>query len=246
MTVTLTATAGTLPVALTLYSINGAAQQTYSAPFTISANGMYTVTYWSVDSAGNAETPHTLTLNIDTVPPTLTFSTASPAPNSNGWNNTSVSIPYTTADTTSGVATATPGSPLTFSAQGSSQTQTVTVTDVAGNTVTFTSPAVSIDTTAPVTTETGASSGSTYTGPVTITLSAADNLSGVAATCYTVDSGAQQTYCTPFTVSTAGSHTRDVLVGGQRGQCRDRAQPDLHDQSQSHGDVLHADERPRR
>ncbi len=207
VTVTLTATAGTLPIASTNYTLDGGAQQTYSAPFTVAPDGTHTVTFWSVDTAGNTETAHSLTIKIDATAPTLVFGSPSPAANANGWNNTSVSIPYTTADTTSGVSTATPASPLAFSAQGSGQTQTVTVTDVAGNTATFTSPAVSIDAPAPATTETGASSGSTYTGPVTITLSATDNLSGVAATYYTVDAGAQETYSAPFTVSTAGAHT---------------------------------------
>jgi hypothetical protein len=72
-----------------------------------------------------------------------------PAPNAAGWNNTAVAIPYTASDNLSGVASASPGSPLTFTAEGASQTQSVTVTDRAGNSASFTSPRVNIDWTAP-------------------------------------------------------------------------------------------------
>ena len=192
VTVTLTATAGTLPIAATYYTVDGGSQQTYSAPFTVSGDSAnHTVTFYSVDTASNAETAHSQTVKIDGTAPTLTFGAASPAANNNGWNNSAVSIPYTDADATSGVASATPGSPLTFASEGANQTQSVTVTDNAGNSAAFSSPAVSIDLTAPVTT-------ASVSG-ATVTLAAADSLSGVAATYYTIDGGAQQTYTAPFT-----------------------------------------------
>ncbi len=177
--VTLSATDAGSTVFGTYYTIDGGAQQTYSAPFTIFANGVHTITCWSVDDLDNVETAHSLTIDIDATPPTMTFGAITPAPNAAGWNNSAVTIPFTAADATSGVATATPGSPLTFSGEGTNQTQTVTVTDVAGNSATSTSPSVSIDLTAPATTS--------YVSGATITLSATDNLSGVAWTYYTVD-----------------------------------------------------------
>ncbi len=85
-------------------------------PLAVTADCNHTVTFWSVDTPGNAESAHTLTIDIDATAPTLTFGTATLAPNSAGWNNSAFTLPYTT----SGVAAATPGSPLTFSAQGSS------------------------------------------------------------------------------------------------------------------------------
>lgn len=117
----------------------------------------------------------------DTTPPTLTFGTPSPAANGAGWNNTPVDISFTTADDFSGVQSADPASPLHFASEGSNQTQQVTVTDKAGNTATFTSPAVNIDLTAPVTTAVflGANPDPEgYSGPVQVTFSATDNLSG--------------------------------------------------------------------
>ena len=78
----------------------------------------------------------------DTTPPTLTFGNPMPAPNAAGWNNTAVDISITTADDLSGVQSANPASPLHFVFEGANQTQQVTVTDNAGNSATFTSPAV--------------------------------------------------------------------------------------------------------
>jgi hypothetical protein len=65
------------------------------------------------------------------------------------------------------------------------------------------------DTTAPVTTATlsGTLKSGSYTGPVKVTLTASDTLSGVATTVYELDNGGSVTYSGPFTVSTKGSHT---------------------------------------
>jgi len=59
-------------VAVTYYQINGvgpggssSAWFTYTGPFTISTGGAQTVTYYSVDNAGNVEATHTLPLNIN-------------------------------------------------------------------------------------------------------------------------------------------------------------------------------------
>jgi len=67
---------------------------------------------------------------------------------------------------------------------------------------------VCYDTIAPVTAASvsGTLSGGIYISPVTVTLSASDSGSGVAATYYQVDGGATLTYAGPFAVSTTGTH----------------------------------------
>jgi len=100
------------------------------------------------DGVGNSAGTSFSEIRVDKTAPTLTFGTQSPLPNAAGWNNTNVTIPFTTADNLSGVASALPN-PLVLTAEGTAVTGTVTVTDVAGNSATFTSPAVKIDKTKP-------------------------------------------------------------------------------------------------
>jgi hypothetical protein len=91
-----------------------------------------------------------------------------------------VTIAFTAADALSGVDfTNPPSSPLLFTTDGAGLTQTVTVTDRAGNSATFTSPPVNRDTTAP----TGSiviAGGQTWTNTrnITLTLSCTDATSG--------------------------------------------------------------------
>jgi len=116
----------------------------------ISANGVTTLTYFARDNASNAEAPKTLSVQVDKTPPTVTFGAPSPAANAAGWNNTDVSIAFTTGDGASGVdASKTTASPVTLTTEGSAVTATITVTDKAGNTATFTTPAMKIDKTPP-------------------------------------------------------------------------------------------------
>ena len=64
------------------------------------------------------------------------------------------------------------------------------------------------DITAPVTKAvlSGTLKNGSYTGPVKVTLSASDSLSGVASTVYQIDGGAVTSYTGPFTISTNGGH----------------------------------------
>jgi hypothetical protein len=150
--VTLTATDpdGSADVAATFYTLDGGAQKTYTAPFTLTGDAVHTVTFWSKDQAGNEEKPHlSKTVKIDATRPTLTWCRPTPAPNAAGWNRASVDLLDTAADNLSGVATSSPASPLHFTSEGKDQKKSVTVTDAAGNSATFTSPPVNLDKTAP-------------------------------------------------------------------------------------------------
>ena len=125
----------------------------------------------------------------DITPPTLTFGNPTPARNAAGWNNTPVDISYTTADDLSGVQSASPVSPLHFVADGANQTQQVTVTDRAGNSATFTSPAINLDLTKPVVTATASpATANKNPRPVNVTISgnASDALSGVSSASFNV------------------------------------------------------------
>lgn len=185
--VTLTATdnVGGSGVKAIHYILNGGTEIVVSgatASFTISTEGTNTLVYWAVDNANNVETPHnSQEIQIDKSKPTLTWGLRTPAANSYGWNNETVTIAFTTADIVSGVDSVSPESPLSFSTEGENQTQTVTVTDIAGNCDTFTSQEViNIDLTKPVVTITLPGTGQYILNqPVNATWTATDNLSGV-------------------------------------------------------------------
>lgn len=59
VTITLTATDAGCGVDAIKYTIDGGSTQTYSGPFTVSADGEHTVKYWAVDKVGNTETQNT-------------------------------------------------------------------------------------------------------------------------------------------------------------------------------------------
>ena len=150
----------------------------------------------------------------DTTAPTtsLTWSPAEPD-GVNGWYTTAPSFSLAADDGEgSGVAsteyrigdgawTAYAGEPVAVTAEGTT-TVSYRSTDEAGNVEEGRTGTVKLDSAAPVTT--ASQSG---TGPVRVTLTAADAVSGVAATEYRIDDGAWTAYAGPFDVTGAGTHT---------------------------------------
>jgi predicted outer membrane repeat protein len=190
VTVTLSASdSGGSGLAATYYTIDGGAQQTYSTPFVVNGDLQHTITFWSVDQAGNEETPHgSVGVWIDATAPTLS-GTATTAPNANGWYNTSVTIHWTCADNLSGVVSC--PSDQIITTEGASETVSQSIADQAGNTTNASSsPAVNIDLTAPTnvvgTPDRTADSNGWYNHQVDVTFSGQDALSGIAS--YTSDS----------------------------------------------------------
>ena len=223
-TVSLSGTDATSGSPVTHYTVNGGAQQTYSAPFSVSSAGTNKITYWSVDAAGNTETTNTGYVNIDTTAPTVMSS----ADSDTAWHNSAVTVQLSPADSGgSGVADTQyrlHGSATWLEATGNAfvvpapsdgsgdgaNVYDYQALDGAGNASATGTCTVRIDTQAPVTTATGLQPNN-YSGwqktNQDVTLTPDDGAgSGVAITYYTVDGGARQTYSTKFTVSGAGRH----------------------------------------
>lgn len=95
--VTATASATDATSGIASVSINGG-----SATFTASSDGVYSLTASASDNAGNFTTT-SVTIQIDSVPPSLNAS-ASPADGNGGWYTSPVVVITTASDATSGVA----------------------------------------------------------------------------------------------------------------------------------------------
>ncbi|NOU88413.1 carbohydrate-binding protein [Paenibacillus sp. LMG 31460] len=70
VTITLNATDNFSGVADTFYRVDGGTEQKGTS-VTIKEEGSHTISYWSVDKAGNVETPHTAVVQLDMTAPTL-------------------------------------------------------------------------------------------------------------------------------------------------------------------------------
>jgi hypothetical protein len=142
-------------------------------------------------SAGGTSS-QSVTIKRDATPPILTFGSLEPVANAAGWHKGSVEIPFTTEDATSGVASADPASPVVVTMQGEGIARTVTVTDVAGNSATFSTPPVNIDTTVPAISISSPGDGASYLrdGQLIAGYSCNDVGSGMARCVGTVTNGA--------------------------------------------------------
>ena len=158
--------------------------------------------------ADGATATVTILANPTTIPPVTPppVITGAPdrRPDAAGWYNAPVTVTFLATDQ-SGVASVT--GPVTLSGQGANQSVTGTAVDVAGNIASTTVSGINIDLIRPVTTATVAATGSSAPDGHTVTLTAVDNLSGVAQTFYEVDGGKPQTYSGPFALGADADHT---------------------------------------
>lgn len=132
-----------------------------------------------VAGAGTPSTPEVELVTARYDKPSITASTASSTPSSNGWFRTPVTVTFACTGTLP-LIVACP-TPVVLGADGRDQVVTRTVTDSLGTTATATSAAVSVDATSPSVSVTGARKGATYKKLRKLTCKATDALSGVAS-----------------------------------------------------------------
>ncbi|HWI51041.1 MAG TPA: hypothetical protein VNT01_02725, partial [Symbiobacteriaceae bacterium] len=170
-----------------------------SQPQTLGEGANQSATGSAADKAGNTAVATVSGINVDKAAPTITGA-PDRAANGAGWYNADVTVTFTCADALSGVASCTQPQSL---GEGANQSATGSAADKAGNTASATVSGINVDKAAPMTTISAPTTWQNQDVPVT--LSATDNLSGVTATYYTVDGGAQQSG-TSFTLSAEGAH----------------------------------------
>lgn len=141
-----------------------------------------TLTCSATNGAGMSNSK-SVTIKRDATPPTINAS-RTPSPNSNGWNNTDVTVTFTCSDTLSGIDTC--PSDVTVSTEGNNQSVSGTAYDKAGNSATVTVSNINIDKTPPTVSIQGISDGQQFDFGDTlpsVTCNATDNLSGIDGIC---------------------------------------------------------------
>jgi hypothetical protein len=216
--VSLAASDATAGVDSTEYRLDGGTWSTYAAPVHVTGDGTHTVEYRSTDVAGNGESSSSLTLRIDTTPPTVTATPAG-TPGQGSWWRSAVTVTLTAADATAGVDTTEyrldGGTWSTYSgpvhvAGDDLHALEYRATDQAGNPAPLQRLALWLDTTPPGTLalpDGTLGDHGWYRSPVAVTLVADDATSGVAGTRCQVDSGPWLTYTAPFSINSDGAHT---------------------------------------
>jgi VCBS repeat-containing protein len=145
------------------------------------------------DLAGNSTTVSIKHINVDKVAPTLTASRDLVA-NSNGWNNSDVTVTFEASDALSGGVS----SPATqVFGEGFDQTASATVTDLAGNSTSVSIEHINVDKTAPaITVVVGPTSGQEGS-ELHFELQVFDGLSGKSSEGWTTSGG-------PLTIGSDG------------------------------------------
>lgn len=177
---------------------NGGPWQNYissNALQNVTTDGVYSLTYFATDLAGNAGPSQTLSFKIDQLAPGVGVRVTG-TPGNNGWFSSSVTVTLNATDDASGVAS------LSYRIDGGSwqaysgpfplgegnHTVDYVATDVAGNAAAVQSSAVKVDTTPPVLDHL-VPSGPVTTPEVTVSWSGSDAVSGIADYRYSVDGG---------------------------------------------------------
>jgi parallel beta-helix repeat protein len=219
VTITLSATDTLSGVESTSYLIDTGYWTLYTVPFTMSSQGQHTVSYFSLDHAGNQDVTNSVSLKIDIAAPTTTH-TLQGFLGSQGYV-TNVTVTLSATDVTSGVNYTSyklndgdwivyTGS-FVVTAEGNYTLYCYSV-DLAGNTEATkqTSFRIHYDVVPPVSThEFDGVTWNTdwFVSAVTVMLSATDDSAGVDFTMYKLDDGAWTTYTGAFSVTEEAVHT---------------------------------------
>ncbi|MEV7331865.1 copper-binding protein [Micromonospora sp. NPDC093244] len=212
------------------YQVDDTSFQPYTQPVRLTAVGDHSVQFRATDKAGNTSAVGSVAFRIveptqeDTTAPVVTAALAGDRDGDGNYIGTATAT-LTATDAGSGVATIeyaldgadfTPyTNPVVVTGVGAHMLH-YRATDVAGNTsaeqmahFTVVAPAQEDETppTVSVTVTGTRNDDGGYVGAATVTLTAADDSSGVASVEYALDTGAWTAYTAPVTVRATGAHT---------------------------------------
>ena len=190
------------------------------------SEGIYPLTFFATDKAGNVEAAQSFAVQIDKTPPTIASSEA-PQANGAGWNNSDVTVTFSCTDALSGVALC--QSPATVTTDGTNQAVTGAAVDRGGNSSTV-SRSVNLDETPPVLTMPVLASSYVYNATLTLTFGSTDALSGIALSQATFNGLPVATGAT-FTLNQPGLNTFTLTATDVAGNTSTRttAFPVLYD-----------------
>lgn len=174
-------------IANTEYSLdNGINWIQYSNPFTISNEGTTTISYRSIDVAGDIEQTKNQMIQIDKTAPSISGA-ATTSPNANNWYKNDVTIKFTASDAGSGIDTVTPDTII--STEAASQSVSGTAIDKAGNSASTTVSGINIDKTIPsITISSPEAKDYLQSGSITLNFNVLDTISGIDSTISYLDS----------------------------------------------------------
>ena len=214
VTVTLTATDDSSGIAAIHFRADGGPWKPYSNPVPVSGEGSHTIEYYATDLAGNNESSHTVTFQIDTVAP-VTLAQVAGTLAGDGSYVSSVTVTLTASDATSGVRSEqyrvdggpwrTYSAPFTLGGNGAHSLDYF-ATDVAGSAESVQGLSIRITGDSHVLPVSTLSSSGVmgengwYVSAVTVTLTATSGNGIATSIAYRIDGNAWVTYSQPFTL----------------------------------------------
>lgn len=219
VSVTMSATDATSGVSEIRYRLGEGAEKTYTGTFTVNAEGVTQLRYRAIDNASTSSSTKSQDLSIDTQKPTTTNATAGTR-GLDDWYTSRVTVTLTGQDPSPGSGNASTRYVLDGGAErvytgafeessDGSHVVTYWSLDTAGNQETTKTLRFKIDSSAPdkpILSMPPPVGSTIYTDPVNITVSAADQGSGIARIEFSLNGGAWTTYSGPVAVATSGDH----------------------------------------
>src|SRR5438876_2864272 len=208
----------------TSYRVDGGLYSIYTAPFTVAGDGSHLLEYFSTDVVGNVEPVQSATIQIDTLPPTVTRTTSCSQAGEAGWCHGSVVVTLSGSDTTSGLAEidvsldhaqfARYSGPLSIAGDGA-HTLVYLAIDNAGNPSAIVYVTVPIDGTLPTITVNPVGrmgNAGWYQSNVTVMSKATDGTSGVAFQTIRIGTSGAVPYTGPVVIDTDGNFLMEIVA----------------------------------